>query len=319
MNIRRQSCFFVFFIGILGLLFIASCGKKGDPTLKSFEKPMPAKDVRAARRENEIIISWSYPSVERQKIKGFYVEKAEGESREYKNITFLKEDASQFIDKDFKTGRTYFYRISVYSLRDVISDASPVIKASPSSLPQPPENFSYKLLTDAVEIKWNGIKDAKYNVYKTFEKGKYPASSVNGEPLKEPVFKDKVITEKPVYYSVRSLLDGEMREEGFQSKEFEINPKSFVPSRPSGLKFVPSEKKVYLMWTENPETWINGYRVYRKRASENAFKMIGEATTPAFADNESLSSKTFYYVSAMGPQQESGLSETIEVEPLIER
>jgi hypothetical protein len=314
-------------IAVLSVLFIISCGQKGDPTLKSFEKPMAVKEIRAVHREDELVISWSYPALEREKIKGFYIEKAigngqeaMGKRQEFKNIIFLKSDASQFVDKDFKIKHEYFYRIRVYSLRDIISDESPIIKATIGELPEPPVRLSYRVTDDSIEIAWHGQEAVgiRYNIYKSYESGKYSASPINSSPLKEPFLKDRVETGKPVYYTVRSLLDTEIKDEGYPSEELEVNPESFIPSKPTGLKYVPSEKKVYLMWNENPETWTKGYRIYRKRISENEFRLTGEAVTPAFTDNEPLSSKRSYYITAVGPKKESIPSDVVEVHPLVE-
>lgn len=309
------------------IFFLVSCGRKGDPTLKAYEKPMPVKEMRAVHREDELIISWSYPQSERAKIKGFYIEKAIGDGQEamdkrleFKNIAFLKSDAFQFVDKDFKIKQEYFYRIRVHSLRDIISDDSPAIKVKPLPLPQIPEGLSYVITNDSIKIKWDWIcNELKYNIYKSYEKGKYPLFPINAKPLAETYFYDRIEQEKPVYYTVRALLDTDIIGEGYPSDELEINPEAFVPSKPVKLKYVPSEKKVYLMWDENPEVWIKGYRIYKKTDPYGEFKLTGEAITPAFTDNEPLVLKTFYYITAVGPKRESIPSDVIEVYPLVER
>ncbi|MCI0469587.1 MAG: hypothetical protein L0Y62_05915 [Nitrospirae bacterium] len=38
------------------LLFVSACGKKGDPTLKSFEKPETVKEIKAVQKENSLIM-----------------------------------------------------------------------------------------------------------------------------------------------------------------------------------------------------------------------------------------------------------------------
>ncbi len=301
-------------------LAVTACGKKGNPTLRTFEKPSPVRDLKAIHREDEIIISWSYPTPERELIKGFYMEKAEADGNSvFKNIGFLKSDASQFVDKDFQAGKKYLYKMRVYSLRNVISNESPVIRVNPSVLPAPPTGLSYAVSADAVEIRWNRVDAVLYNIYRSYEKGKYPATPLNSMPLKEPLFKDKVEPEKTTYYTVRSLLDTDIRDEGYPSDELEVNPETFVISPPTNLTYVPSPEKVYLMWNENPETWVKGYKIYRKKSPDREFRNIGESGTPAFTDNEPLTTKTYYYVTAVGPRQESAPSEPIEVNPIVER
>jgi hypothetical protein len=305
-------------------LFIASCGKKGDPTLKTFEKPVPVKEIKAVHREDKLIISWSYPASERLKIKGFYIKKAIGDRQEaigkrqeFKNIAFLKSDASQFVDKDFKIGQTYFYTIRVRNLEDIISDRSPVITVKPLPLPEKPTGLRYSLTEDSVVIKWDHVRNGvKYNIYKSYEKGKYPASPLNTAPLIETYFIDKVEKTRAVYYTVRALLGTDIKGEGYPSEELEVNPESFVPSKPANLSYVPSEKKVYLIWDKNPETWVRGYRIYRKKASESEFKLIGESILPTFIDNEPLSIQAVYYVTAIGPKKESIPSDSVVAYPL---
>ncbi|HEX8949387.1 MAG TPA: fibronectin type III domain-containing protein [Dissulfurispiraceae bacterium] len=316
----RERLLYLLLLMVVPLFF--SCGKKGDPTLYTFEKPSPVKDIKALHREDKITLSWPYPADEREIIKGFYVEKAEVDERgAFKNLAFLKSDASRFVDTEFKAGRTYFYKMRVYSLRDVISDESPVLRVTPAELPPPPSGLSYKVTGNAVEISWERVPGSKvsYNIYRSYEKGVYPPSPLNGTPLQEPFFEDKVNLERVSYYTVRSLLDTPIMDEGYPSAELAVDPASFVPSSPFGLKFVPSHKKVFLMWNENPEPWVRGYRIYRKRAGETEFRIIGESLTPAFTDPEPLTSETFYYVTAVGPQKESRPSEFIKVQPIVER
>ncbi len=303
---------------LLIALLVASCGKKGEPTLRTFEKPPAVRDIKAVHREDQLIISWSYPAPEREAIKGFYIEKAEaGENKPFKNLVFLKSDVSQFVDRDFKTGGKYLYKMRVYSLRNVLSDESMVIQVNPAELPSPPAGLSYKITEDSTEIRWDRVSDAaRYNIYRSSVKGKYPVSPLNKVPLKETLFKDGVETEKISYYTARALLDTALEDEGYPSDELEVNPETFVPSRPSHIKYVPSEKKTYLMWDESPETWVKGYRVYKKSGSDSGFRLIGEAATPAFTDSGPLVSKTLYCITAVGPKKESAPSETLEVYPL---
>ena len=55
---------------------VAGCGKKGDPTLKAYEKPQAPSSLNAIHRESEIIISWDFPKSGEQGIKGFHVMKS---------------------------------------------------------------------------------------------------------------------------------------------------------------------------------------------------------------------------------------------------
>jgi fibronectin type 3 domain-containing protein len=309
----------------MALLMLAACGKKGDPTLTTFVKPPPVKNITVVHRENSILLSWSYspPPDMQELIKGFYVEKAVGAGDnnpgEFKKMVFLPGTVNHYADTDFEAGRPYFYKIRVYSVRNIISDQSAVVKVIPAALPPPPQGLSFEVKNDSVEIRWNKMPGkVKYNIYRSNKQNVFPESLLN-KALSEPLFIDKVETGASLYYVVTSLLDTDIKDEGFPSKVLEVDPATFVPSKPSGLKYVYAPKGVALMWKENPESWVKQYRVYRKRAGESSYSIIGEAVTPTFKDNESVTSKTLYYITALGPSRESAGPEPIEVSPLVER
>lgn len=306
---------------LIGAL-LPSCGKKGEPTLLTFVKPAPVRNITVLHREDALLLSWPYDvsSDMQDLIKGFYLEKAVGAADNkptaFKNVVFLPVSESHYTDKDFTAGNSYFYRILVLSVRNITSDQSPVIKVLPSVPPPAPEGLSYEVKNDAVEIRWKAVPGkVKYNIYKSREKNVSTGALLNKAALGEPFFSDKVETHLSSYYFVRSLIDSDIKDEGFPSEVLEVNPSNFMPSKPAGLKYVYAPKGLVLLWNENPETWVKRYHVYRKKAVESGFRLIGEAVTPAFKDNDPLTSKTTYYITAIGPSSESGTSELLEVNP----
>lgn len=60
---------------------------------------------------------------------------------------------------------------------------------------------------------------------------------------------------------------------------------------------------------------MNSYRVYRKKAAESSFSAIGGPVTPTFTDTDPLTSRTEYYITALGPLMESAPSGPVEVDP----
>lgn len=309
----QKKKIFIIFICMTALLAVA-CGKKGDLTLRAFEKPATAANIKAMHRDNEINIFWQYPASERSKIKGCQFLRSDSKDSNYRELAFFKKDDLQYVDKDFTLGREYYYKIRCLSLKDVYSDDSPILKITPLPLLQKPEGVSFIITNDTIKIQWQHIADAQYNIYKSYQKGSYSVLPINSVPLKEIFFNDKIETGKTVYYTIRSHRGTEIRDESSPSKELEINPSHFVPKNPSDLMFIPLEKKVYLLWKENPEIWIKGYRVYRKRLPEEKFNLIGETITPVFTDSEIVNSKTtYYYITAIGPELESQPSAVIAV------
>src|SRR3990172_2839808 len=134
------------------LLTVAACGKKGPPTLKSYEKPAAPAGLRAVHREDKILLSWSYPGNLRPALKGFEVlRSADGA---FERIAFVENDRSMFTDGAFAFDVSYRYKIIARSLKDILSGDSNIITVSPKPPPPPPENIRLKITSDALELSW---------------------------------------------------------------------------------------------------------------------------------------------------------------------
>jgi hypothetical protein len=281
--------------------------------MRTFEKPAAVTEIRALHRDGQLIISWSYPRQAKISIKGFYVQRAEGRLP-FETIAFLQGDSLQYSDEHFEINKEYRYKMRVYSMRNIISDDSPELKVIPLQLPDPPKAVAYRLTNDAVEITWEqGADGHTYNIYRSAEKGKYQAP-LNASPLGKPFFRDGVDVSRPIFYSIRSIVESTIRNEGDPSPDLEVNPQSFIPAKPTDLRYVRSQNKGYLSWKENAETWIKGYKVYRAMASGEHVP-VATVPVPLFVDDDPVSVRTYNYVTALGPVQESAPSEVVRVNP----
>ncbi len=293
-------------------LLIISCGKKGEPTLKSYEKPDVPSGLRAIHRESEILLFWDFPAGEELTIKGFQLMKVIPPSPPI--IIFLEPDKRSYSDTDFKIDSQYSYKIVSENLRGVLSNDSNIIEILPKEPPSLPEKLSFKIEFDSLTLTWRSAGDeVLYNIYKSDKKGIYSLTPLNKEPVKETSFRDSFNVEKTVYYTIRSLSGMVIRDEGSASEELEVSPSDFVPSAPGGLQAVVKDDKVYLIWKEVPETWVVGYRVYREIDKTTGYLFIGETTIPTFIDNEEPLTKRNYKVTALGPSKEGPASEIKDV------
>ena len=318
--------YFSFLISyFLFLVILVSCGRKGDPTLKSYEKPDPPSNLRAIHRESEIILLWDFPTSKEKILKGFYLMKSttppalplipalptEGErgligsGGIFVKVAFFQNDKRSYIDKDFTVGSQYYYKIISQSLRGVLSIDSNVVQIEPKDPPPPPHKLVYKIEYNSLTLSWEDVGDEIfYNVYKSDKRGIYSLFPVNAEPIRGTSFRDRFDVKKTVYYTVRSLRGGVVRDEGPPSEDLEVSPLEFVPSRPEGLQAIAKEDGVYLIWTEASETWVTGYRVYREMDKKEEFILIGETPVPSYVDRENPSTKRNYRVTAVGPSNE---------------
>ncbi|MEW6068581.1 MAG: hypothetical protein AB1610_09875 [Nitrospirota bacterium] len=308
----KSKIFTAYYILFVIFFLICSCGKKGDPTLKSYEKPHPPSELGAIHRESEIILSWEFPKNKETGIKGFYLLKSTGE--DFKKIEFIENSKRSYIDRDIKIGSKYRYKIVSQNLKDVLSVDSNIIDAEIRETPASPQSLSFKIKKDSLVLTWeNAGEGVLYNIYKSDKKGIYPLMPLNNEPVKKNTFADDFDINKIVYYTIRGLWGDAIRNEGTPSKELEINPKEFVPSPPQNLQAVPTKENVYLIWKEPPETWISGYRIYRKTDKKEEFILIGETQIPSFLDKDPPSTNRSYRVTSTGPSKESSPTEIKDI------
>jgi hypothetical protein len=282
---------------------LPACGKKGDPTLKSYEKPVAPASLKAIHRESEIFLTWVFPKDREVSVNGFHLLKSSGE--DFREIAFIEKHIRSYVDTDFSVGFEYRYKMISRNMKGIFSNDSNVVLITPLSPPSPPENLSFKVGSNSLTLTWDSAGNGVlYHVYKSVKSGEYPLSPYTKVPLKDNFFEDQLNMSKPAYYTVRSLMGSDSRDEGRPSAEIKVDPAEFAPSPPENLQAVPTRLSVHLLWKEPPEEWVRGYRVYRETDTEG-FKLIGETQTPSFVDKEQAATKRTYRVTASGPSKES--------------
>lgn len=296
----------------LALLFIfllipVSCGKKGELTLKSYEKPEPPTLLNAIHREDKIILQWSYTKKNEIAIENFIILKSSDSV--FERIAHVEKNKRSYTDLDFEHGRKYSFKVISVNYKGVYSDDSNIINLIPMDPPLPPKSVSFKTENESLLLTWeNQAAGALCNIYKSLDKGIYGLSPVNKIPLSENFFRDDYNVNKPVYYTLRCQNKTGIRDEGHSSEEVAVDPSEFIPSSPKDLKYFTASDRVYLLWKESDEIWVTGYRIYRKIGKDN-YTLIGNTQIPTFVDNESPLTKRDYRISAVGPSKESPAAE----------
>ncbi len=296
-----------FIILVYLVVVLTACGKKGPPTLKSYERPPAPVLISAYHNEGGITLSWSFPGDKEEMTEDFVILKAaEGD---FSRIAFPASTARSFIDRDFRPGVHYRYKVVARNHRGMLSNASNILSVTPVQLPRPPEELSFVVKGNTIILSWKQEKDLRYNIYKGMGKGQFSPSPINASPLSGNSYTDAFDVNRIVSYSVRSLAVTDIVNEGPPSSGIEIDPFAFVPSAPKGLRAFAAPDRVILSWDEAPEPWVTGFRVYR-RTGDRPYEPVGRTQIPTFVDMEPPLVETDYMVTATGPGKEGPGAET---------
>ncbi len=284
------------------LVIITGCGKKGPPTLKSYDKPAAPSGLAAIHREDEIHLLWHYPKDREIMVRNFIVLRSSGS--EFIMLAEAENNKRSFSDKDFRQGTAYTYKVIAQNHRGTSSNDSNLIAVKPEAVPLPPPAIKFRATADSIQLQWQGQSEGTlFNVYKSYEKGIYGLLPANKTPLTDSSFSDPFDLKRTVYYTVRSLTDISLRNESRPSPELVVDPLEFIPSQPSGLRCFLSSERAYLSWNGPEEAWVTGFRVY-KRTKGGEYQLKAETQIPAYIDDDKSEGARDYRVHAVGPSRE---------------
>lgn len=311
-GVRGSQALCLFLLCLLAIPAF-SCGKKGPPTLRSYEPPQSPVLHTLIHREDSILVLWDFPTEKEASIENFILLKSSGPG--FERISTLNRSDRSFTDREFITGSSYSYKIISQNTKGVFSKDSAVMQITPLTPPQPPRNSSFRVEGNSIKLSWDEVKDCgAYNVYRRPAAGTYGLFPLNTSPLKDLSFSDMLNMQGPVYYTIRCLLNhGTSRDEGPPSGEIFFDPTLLMPPKPVGLDYFAVPGSVFLYWNELAERWVSGYRIYR-RAGDAEYRLIGETDTPAYLDKDISYEKADYRVHALGLQNE-GPGAEIRVTP----
>lgn len=304
---KRLMRFFFLIIISLVFIFFAACGKKGAPTLASYEKPAAPSALSASQRESAILLSWSYPADREKDISDFIILRSSDSV--FEKVAFLKSGPRTFADTDVRNGTKYIYKVVSRNRRGILSADSNLVSAVVVRPPGPPVSITWNITGGSLLLSWeSAAKDVGYNVYKTTEKGAYGVRPENKTPISENLYKDVFSPVRTVYYTLRSVIKNNVIAEGPPSQEIAINPYDLVPPAPRDVRCFAAPDKIYLYWKEPEVSWITGFRIYRKfEAGE--YMPIAETQIPSFLDKDAPSKKRDYRIAAVGPAKEGPSAE----------
>ncbi|MBW1635873.1 MAG: hypothetical protein JRJ68_06315, partial [Deltaproteobacteria bacterium] len=295
------------------LLFMAGCGYKNRPVPPESVVPQAIADLRYTVNDKGIRLDWSYP-VETIKgsslsnIRSFELFRAEIPLDKYCGscpIPFadpIEIEGGVTVDSEarrsgtyesslLKSGYKYFFKIRSRSSWWASSDDSNIISFTWFEPAAAPENLTAVAGDGEITLSWNPVTmrlDGKvlemppdYQVLrsaggKNFEK--------IGKPLSGTHYVDpQVRNGQKYFYTVQSLVvHGDEVVAGGISDDIASMPVDRTPPLPpAGVTAVWTSGGIKIFWDKSGAADIGGYRVYRRAADEDSYKLLGRVD-PAY-------------------------------------
>ncbi|MCX8069823.1 MAG: fibronectin type III domain-containing protein [Thermodesulfovibrionales bacterium] len=302
----------------LSIILFISCGKKTAPTLKSYEPPKPVQSLISERIEEDLHITWTYPTQDLKLLKYFILTIKSDEGEE---IFTLPPESSLYKYTKVKESSVYTYSIKAINKKDRESPTS-YQKAIICKLPKEKPQLRYEIKGDFLLLTWNPLKiqaqmedcskEVFYNIYhfdKTTNQIGFP---INDKPIRQNQIEIPIETNKTTYFTIRPIVEAKTLNIGQMADPVKITPELFIPSPPKILSTHKSNNRVFIMWNEAKESWVKGYRVY-KRGQDFKFKQVAEVLTPVFTEELDEDKPAYYMITAIGPISESKPSEILEL------
>ena len=329
--------------GLLALAALAGCGSQGNPQPPSLELPRPVNDLKAVRKGDKVLLTWSAPSettdrlrikemgttrVCRSTAKPAALECSEAAPAAASGAARYTDTLPGELQQQSSAGFAV-YTIEVTNTRGRSAGPSNAVKVPLAPTLPPPSDLKAEVTADGVALSWSAPAETAPGSYtlRIVRRAAGAAAAVTAGELPlpaPPVFLDKNVEwEKNYQYRVAIMSripaeGGEQVEvEGEESSPVEVSVHDvFPPAAPTGVQAVASssggQSFIDLTWTPNREADLAGYNVYRREAGGKPQKINAELVkTPAFRDSGvTPGQKYFYSVSAVDLRSnESGRSE----------
>ncbi len=317
---RSGPKFLIIFFLCAALAALASCGHKTPLSLEAFRPPQPPVNLKAVQKKNIISLSWSYTGPET--LKDFIVEEScekgitpeKGQAgmpfRPFRMVAKVTEGS---YSEAIVFGRTYAFRVMAESASGVPGRPAS-IEVPALAPPPPPAGLRFKVGNEFITLKWNALgkwngKAVFYNVYQGAP-GAKPETLLNASPVSQNMFEASPDPGEATVYSVSGLLGGPFVYEG-ASSSITVRPSDFVPARPATPTALKTAEGIRLIWNSNPESWVTGYRIYKR--INGKWEPAGFSSIPSYLDAGSTSGA--YRITAVGSVAESRFSAAVSIAP----
>jgi hypothetical protein len=320
-----------FLAAILLATILAGCAQVGAPVPPSLELPKPVNDVRATRKGEKVLLTWTAPT----KITDGETIRHLGPTRVCRSLQVPMKQCDTVV-KDIPPtagmGAVSYSDQILASLLSPEADAlagyavevlnsegrsaglsnQTVVPLFPT-LP-PPQKLTAQVTPQGVLLQWEGQANVpqasalefRLRIYRRDENGK-TESRVGELGLRDQprVFDQGMEWEHAYFYRATfvsiSSSKGDLEVEGDDSPEVKVFVHDvFPPVAPSGLQAVFSSvgqpNFIDLTWSPNTEAELAGYNIYRREERGEAVEINSElAKIPTYRDRDIQPGKKYFY------------------------
>jgi len=310
-------------VGVLilfGLLWTA-CGVKTPIVAPDGVLPKGVSGFEVFIRGEALLLTWPAPDTKhRTEISGYRLfyedllaDRQRGcNCRRFHDLAFVDPASAEIVEgrlevqraiDPFWMGRLYSYLVVPVSRKGFAGAESKeqVIFWKPS--PRPPSSLTAVAGDRTAILQWTPPPDqgVRYLVYRRSGKRVFPLHPVNPLPLGELRFEDGGLRNGTTYhYVIRSVAAGEGPPwiESLPSAEVSVTPLDReAPAPPEGVEAIAGPGLIRLLWEENKEPDLAGYRVYRRAEGEKKARFIGVVKMPGttFTDSSVSAGEGYEY------------------------
>ncbi len=260
--------------------------------------PSSPTGLTATPGDRQVSLDWNDNSEE--DLDGYNVYRSLTSGSGYSKVNTSVVETSDYIDTGLTGNVTYYYVVRAVDQGSNESTDSNEDSATPTDpAPSAPTGLAGTPGDALASLDWNDNTEDDldgYNVYRSLTSGS-GYSKINTSLVETSNYLDTGLTGNVTYYYVVTAVDLASHESSYSTEE-SVTPTDPPPSAPAGLFAVPHDAQVELNWTDNSETDLDGYNVYRSTTSGSGYGKLNGALveTSNYTDNSVTNDVTYYYI-----------------------
>lgn len=312
----RLARYFSGVLTVAALALLTGCGSQGNPLPPSLELPKPVSDLKAARKGDQVRLTWTAPRETTDKLRikeagktrvcRFAAAPAARECMEVAELPAGPAPASgaasytdalpRELQEQNPTGFAV-YTVEVTNARDRSAGPSNAVRVPLAPTLPPPTGLQARVTAEGIALSFSApsppaARDTFTHSLRIYRRAAgATAETVAGElplPASQPALLDKGFEwEKSYQYHVTTVTKiappggTPVEVEGDDSSTVEIVARdSFPPAAPTDVQAVASagggQSFIDLTWTPNNEADLAGYNVYRREPAGQPQKINAE-------------------------------------------